>query len=89
MKKLFYSALAFAATSPLALLAEGGTTGSDDATASTLGASIVEQASETLTGLLDIVAPVIVSVVIAGLAIWGGIALVGMIKRGFNAGKGR
>ena len=89
MKKLIYSALAFAATSPLALLAEETGSGTSDVTASGLAEGLVSAAGESLTGMLDTVAPVIVTVVVAGLAIWGGIALVGMIKRGFNAGKGR
>lgn len=89
MKKLFYSALAFAATSPLALLAEETSGSSSSTSAAGMAAEITSQASEALSGMLDTVAPVIVTVVVAGLGIWGGIALVGIIKRGFNAGKGR
>ena len=89
MKKLVYSSLAVAATSPLALLAEETSgSGSGDGAIGMAG-NVISGASDALTGMLDTAAPVIVTVIIAGLSIWGGIALVGLIKRGFNAGKGR
>ena len=83
MKKLFYSALAVAGSASAALAQEGS------ASAINIAETLTEQAKDSLTGMLDTVAPVIVAVVVAGLSIWGGIALVGIIKRGFTAGKGR
>lgn len=50
---------------------------------------IVTQSQSSLSSMLETVGPAVVAIVVAGLAIWGGIALVGVIKRAFNAGKGR
>lgn len=91
MKKLLYTALAFAGSVP-AVLAEGGTTATD-ATAITYSGStaesIVNGASGTLQNFLTGAAGVVGAVIIAGLAIWGAIALVGIIKKAFSTGKGR
>lgn len=46
-------------------------------------------AQQNMTSLLDAAIPVAVSFVVGGLVIWGAIALVGVLKRAFSAGKGR
>lgn len=51
--------------------------------------TIATNASATLTNFLTGVGPVVAGMIVAGLAIWGGISIVGTIKRGFSAGKGR
>lgn len=83
MKKLLCSAVAVVGSVPFALAQE------QNVTAANIAENITEQAQTSLTEMLNTVAPVIVAVIVAGLSIWGGIALVGIIKRGFNAGKGR
>lgn len=83
MKKLLSSAAAVVGSSFVALAQESSST------AASMAGDIADQAQSSLVEMLDTVAPVIVAVVVAGLGIWGGIALVGIIKRGFNAGKGR
>lgn len=51
--------------------------------------TIASDASTTLTNFLTGVGPVVAGLVVAGLAVWAGIAIVGILKRGFSAGKGR
>lgn len=51
--------------------------------------SIADEASTTLQNFLTGVGPVIAGIVVAGLAIWAGIAIVGIVKKAFSAGKGR
>lgn len=84
MKKLLSSAAAVVGSSFVALAQE-----QTSSNAASMAGDIAEQAQTSLLEMLNTVAPVIVAVVVAGLGIWGGIALVGIIKRGFNAGKGR
>lgn len=55
----------------------------------TSSSAIVTEAQSTLAGLLEQVSGVVGGLVTAGLVIWGGIALVGVLKRAFSAGKGR
>lgn len=81
MKKLIYSASAFALTALPVLAQEAGGEAASE--------QIISGAETALKGLLDSAGPVVASVVIAGLGIWGAIAIVGLIKRAFNAGKGR
>lgn len=86
MKKLLYS-LAAVAAAPLSLLAEGGTSTPIVSTADLQG--IFTNAQTDMTALITAAMPVIVAFVGGGLVIWGAIALVGVIKRAFGAGKGR
>lgn len=53
------------------------------------GTAIITPAQNALTGILTSAGSAVAAVLLAGLAIWGGIAIVGLIKRSFNAGKGR
>lgn len=52
-------------------------------------ATIVTDASTTLTNFLTGAGTVVAGVIVAGLAIWGAIALVGIVKKAFSTGKGR
>lgn len=85
MKKLLYSLAAFAAA-PLSLLAEGAAT--PIVTQEQVG-EIFTNAQTDMTSLITAAMPVVVAFVGGGLVIWGAIALVGVIKRAFGAGKGR
>lgn len=87
MKKLFYSALA-AVTAAGSALAEGAASNAVAYEGST-AQTIVSDASTTLTNFLTGAGAVVATVIVAGLAIWGGIALVGIIKKAFSTGKGR
>lgn len=91
MKKLMYTLGAFAATAPMALLAEGGTSGSGTSSIVSMSdvTDIFTNAQEDMTSLLSAAIPVVVAFVGGGLIIWGAIALVGVLKRAFGAGKGR
>lgn len=91
MKKLFYSLAAFAATSPLSLLADDSTGGSSSSgiVSTSDVADIFTNAQTDMTALITSALPVIIAFVGGGLVIWGAIALVGVIKRAFGAGKGR
>lgn len=51
--------------------------------------AIFTGAQSSMTSLIDAALPVIIAFVGGGLIIWGAIALVGVIKRAFGAGKGR
>lgn len=85
MKKLM-TILAAAGSSAVAL-AEG-TSGAVAYSGST-AETIVTDASTTLTNFLTGAAPTVAAVIVAGLAIWGGIKLVGILKSAFQTGKGR
>lgn len=54
-----------------------------------VAATIANDASTTLQNFLTGVGPVVAGIVVAGLAIWAGIAIVGIVKKAFSAGKGR
>lgn len=84
MNKIKYYA-AVAASAPFMLLAQGTEGGGT----TDIAQEIVDQASDTLTDMLSSAGGVIAGLVVAGLAVWGGIALVGVVKRAFSAGKGR
>lgn len=82
--------LAILASAPLAVFADGGTTTSTGtAYAGSVAETIANNASATMGNFLTGVAPVIATIVSAGLAVWAGIALVGILKKAFGAGKGR
>lgn len=72
----------------LGVFAEGTATTGTAYTGST-AESIVTQVSGTMTNFLSGAAPTIASIVVAGIAIWAGIALVGILKKAFAVGKGR
>lgn len=60
-------------------IAWAGSTAEDIATA----------AQTTLANFLTGVGGIVALLIISGLAIWGGISLVGVVKRAFSVGKGR
>lgn len=80
--------LALAPFAPFAVLAEGESSGGT-AYAGSVAETIVSQSSSTLQNFITGAGTVVAGVIIAGLAIWGGIALVGIVKKAFSAGKGR
>lgn len=84
MKKLMYTLGAFAATAPMALLAEG-----ENIVTVADVTDIFTNAQADMTSLLSAAIPVVIAFVGGGLVIWGAIALVGVLKRAFGAGKGR
>lgn len=87
MKKFWYKTMAavtVALGAPFALLAEE-TSGSGADTATT----VIENAQNSLEGILTTAGGAVAALVAAGLAIWGAIAIVGVLKRAFSAGKGR
>lgn len=51
--------------------------------------NILGDAQTALEGLITAATPIVSSIIVAGLAVWGGIALIGLLKRAFSAGKGR
>lgn len=79
--------LALAPFAPFAVLAADGDGGT--AYAGSVAETIVTQSSSTLQNFITGAGTVVAGVIIAGLAIWGGIALVGIVKKAFSAGKGR
>lgn len=85
MKKLknsFYSG-AVALAMSLPALAEG-TGGSSE-----VYETVVSDAQSKLESILTTGGEAVAALVVAGLAIWGAIAIVGVLKRAFSAGKGR
>ena len=85
MKKLMYSAGAFA-LSALPVLADGTSGGTSS---STVAEDILDQAQGALEAIITAAGPVVSAVIVAGLGLWGAIAIVGVVKRAFNSGKGR
>ncbi len=85
MKKLFLSLGAISA-SVASFAAEGS---GAVAYEGSVAATIAKDASDTLQNFLTGVGPVVAGIVVAGLAIWAGIAIVGIVKKAFSAGKGR
>lgn len=86
-KNLYRKAfIASVALSPAALLAEetGGST-----TGSTFLVDLLSDVKGDMVDALEAAGPYITGVITAGLAIWISIALVGVLKRAFGAGKGR
>lgn len=82
MRKVLFGASAMLATAS-AFAAAG------DMPDSAAVSEIFTNAQTSLGDLLTAALPVIIAVVGGGLLVWGGIALVGVIKRAFGAGKGR
>lgn len=70
-------------------LAQEATTGGAVAYDGSVAKTIVDGASGTLQNFITGAGTVVAGVIIAGLAIWGGIALVGILKKAFSTGKGR
>lgn len=52
-------------------------------------ADIFTEAQTNMTALIGAALPVVIAFVGGGLIIWGALALVSLLKRGFGAGKGR
>lgn len=89
MKKFFATALA-SVGGAFAALAEGGTSGISDPIVTVNDvAQIFDTAQTDMASLIDAALPVVIAFVCGGLIIWGALALIGVIKRGLNAGKGR
>lgn len=88
VKQKFYLAACAVAASPFAVFADE-TSGSGTTETTDVASQIVSESSDVLQGMLTNAGTVVTDLVIAGLAIWGGIALVGILKRAFSAGKGR
>ena len=65
------------------------TTGLISSTSETALEGMFTTAQSNLSSMLDNAIPVIVAFVVGGLVIWGAIALIGVLKRAFSAGKGR
>ena len=84
MKKLMCSAGALALTALPALAEE-----TSGGTSSTVAENVLDGASSALQAIITSAGPVITTVVVAGLGLWGAIAIVGVVKRAFNSGKGR
>ena len=87
MKKLLPSLLATVGGAVTAL-AEGAASGAV-AYENSVAKTIVDDASTTLTNFITGAGAVVAGIIVAGLAIWGGIALVGILKKAFSTGKGR
>ena len=56
---------------------------------SSVAADLINDAQGSLQGILTTAGGAVSAIVVAGLAIWGAIAIIGVLKRAFNAGKGR
>lgn len=80
MNKMKYATLAFLPT--VSVFAEGANSGSS----ATDAAGLLTDAQTALTGMLTSAFPVIATVVVAGLGIWGAIKLVRIVKRALSAG---
>ena len=86
-KKFGLAALsAFGSLAVMAGESSGGTSGAMDTEVAT---DLISSAQTGLTSILGTAGSAVATVLLAGLAIWAGIAIVGLIKRSFNAGKGR
>lgn len=86
-KRALAAAFATAVTCGYALADGSGTT--PVAWAGSTAEDIATAAQTTLSNFLTGVGGIVGLLIVAGLAIWGGIALVGVIKRAFSVGKGR
>ena len=91
MKNHIKKALAFVGTAfgSLAVLAEATGSSTSGIVAVDDMTGIFTQAQTDMTSLISAALPVVVLFVSGGLIIWGGLALVSLLKRGFGAGKGR
>ena len=92
MKNFIKKGLTFAGVSvgsALSVLAEEtGTTSSGIVAVSDM-TDIFSTAQSNMSSLIEAALPVVIAFVSGGLIIWGGLALVSLLKRGFGAGKGR
>lgn len=86
-KRALVAAFATAVTCGHALAEGTGTT--PIAWEGSTAQNIATAAQTTLSNFLTGVGGIVGLLIVAGLAIWGGIALVGVIKRAFSVGKGR
>lgn len=87
-KRALCAAFATAMTAGVSLAQEASTVTPvawDNSTAK----QIADAAQTTLSNFLTGVGGLVGLLIVAGLAIWGGIALVGVLKRAFSTGKGR
>ena len=82
MKKLLALVPGFLSLAAVAAEGDGGYSGS-------VAETIATQAQTQLQGYLTGIGPIVATIVVGGLAIWAGIAIVGILKRAFSAGKGR
>lgn len=78
MKKKIITALA--SVGSVAAFAEGTTQQMD----TTAAANMVQSATTGLQSLLETVTPYLVTLLLAGLAVWAGIMLVKLVKRVFG-----
>lgn len=56
---------------------------------SSVAEGLISDSQDALTSILSSAGTSVAALVAAGLAIWGAIAVIGVLKRAFNAGKGR
>lgn len=88
MKKVL-TALGVVGSSALAF-AEEGATGTANAIVEVADVTdIFTNAQDSMGDLIAAALPVVIAFVGGGLIIWGALALVSLLKRGFGAGKGR
>ena len=87
MKKFLLALGAVSAAA--ASFAVDGSAGGAIAYEGSVAETIAKNASDSLQNFLTGVGPVVAGIVVAGLAIWAGIAIVGIVKKAFSAGKGR
>lgn len=78
--------IAAAALAPAAVFAEGTDGGTGD---TSLLTDMLSEVKEAMLAALEAAGPVVTGVIVAGLGLWIAIALVGVLKRAFGAGKGR
>lgn len=88
-KRALCSAFATAATCGVALAEGEAPTVQPIAWDGSTAEAIATAAQTTLSNFLTGVGGIVGLLIVAGLAIWGGIALIGVLKRAFSAGKGR
>lgn len=88
-KRALCAAFAAVATCGVALAQDSAPTVTPVAWSGSTAEAIATAAQTTLSNFLTGVGGIVGLLIVAGLAIWGGIALVGVLKRAFSTGKGR
>lgn len=83
LRKMYVASMVALGSAVSALAEEGSTT------TTTVADSLIDSAQGSLEGILTSAGTAVSGLVVAGLAIWGAIAIIGVLKRAFNAGKGR